>query len=202
MPRAIPAPHAKRQCDAGAGGEGDISDKSYFACRLEFSHSISDLTPQSDTNASQRTMKSSFPALRECCAANEGKSPSPLKGERIRRLASSLASRSWRGVLRPCTVAHPSPSCASPAARSKLRYPLPFQGRGQVVHGFGELHWAGRIRTRAGADRVWHRPHRCNFGRSRKMKTEPVRPDPQLYGWGIGNGYCDPGIEGFSHLSP
>jgi len=55
----------------------------------------------------------------------------PLDGGRMRRLGSSLPSRSWMGVISPSTHHHPHPTFASEQAR-KLRYPSPIKGEGQA----------------------------------------------------------------------
>ena len=60
--------------------------------------------------------------------------PSPLKGERIRRLASLLASRSWRGVVWVARAAS-TPRQASLAPRRGASFAIlsPFRGEGCLV---------------------------------------------------------------------
>ena len=54
--------------------------------------------------------------------------PSPLKGERIRRLASLLASRSWRGVVAAART--PLQVSLAPLRGTSCTILSPFRGEG------------------------------------------------------------------------
>ena len=54
--------------------------------------------------------------------------PSPLKGERIRRLASLLASRSWRGVVAAART--PLQAALTPLRGASFAILSPFRGEG------------------------------------------------------------------------